>query len=139
MYIEPIKVEEKGLGDRLGMSSQTKGKRFLGLFLPLHYEWGQSKFRTVVGEICNIYPRIAAILGDPFLKYGPAIPTDPRQHGQMNFQQASIYGSSCSEDIILLSRKHRWMGSLDQQLAAEAHQLGAAWAFRTHKKTDDIE
>jgi hypothetical protein len=86
-----------------------------------------------------VHRRIVATLRDPFLKYGAAIPTDPRQDGQMPFHQACIYGLSCSEDIKQLSRKHEWMNPLDQQLAAEAHQLGAAWAFRICKERDGKE
>jgi hypothetical protein len=125
-----------------GTSSSSKGKRRVGLFSLLRYKWGESLLRTVVGELCNICLRIAAILAEPILKYGPAIPDDPRQDGQMPFHQACIYGLSCSEDIRQLSRKHRWMGPLDQQLAAEAHQLGAAWALRTLdscRESDDKE
>jgi hypothetical protein len=127
---------------RSDRSRSSKGRRSAGLFLLLRHRWGESLSRTVVGELCKIYLRIAAILAEPDLKYGPAVPDDPRQSGQMPFHQACIYGLSCSEDIIRLSREHRWMGPLDQQLAAEAHQLGAAWAFRTLdscRKNDDKE
>lgn len=128
--------------DGLSDKSPSTGKRYVGLFSLLRYKWEESLFRTVVGEFCKIYLRIAAILGDPMLKYGPAIPDDPRQDGQMPFHKECIYGLSCSEDIKQLSRKHVWIGPLDQQLAAEAHQLGAAWAFRildSCRENDDIK
>lgn len=124
---------------RLGMSAQPKGKLLASLTRSLVHKWALSKSRTVAIEFYNLPSRIAAILGDPFLKYGPGIPGDPRNVGQMPFHQACIYGLSCSEDITQLTRKHEWMSPLDQQLAAEAHQLGAAWAFRTCKEIDDKE
>jgi hypothetical protein len=77
---------------------------------------------------------------DPYLRYGPAIPNDPRRTSLATSVEENIFVSSCSEGMKQLSRKHEWMGPLDQQLAGEAFRLGALWAFRTQdsrKKEDD--
>lgn len=101
--------------------------------------WAFSTHRVVADEVRKSPLRISAILKDSLLKYGPAVPTDPRQHGQMSFREECVYGLSCTRDVEQLLQKHPWMGALDQQLAAEAYQLGAAWAFRICKEKDDIE
>ena len=121
-------------------SSSPTGWLFVRRILGVVREWWAfSTHRVVVNELCKNPLRISAILRDSLLRYGPAIPTDPRQHGQMSFHEECIYELSCSDDVGRLFQKHPWMGYLDQQLAAEAHQLGAAWAFRIHKEKDDKE
>ena len=104
--------------------------------------WLDSKQRLVADELCRIPRRILAMWADSYLRYGPAIPNDPRRTSRGSLAEESIFGLSCSEGIKQLSRKHEWMGPLDQQLAGEAFQLGASWAFRTLdscKKADDTE
>jgi hypothetical protein len=102
--------------------------------------WGDSKQRLVAGEFCRFHLRISAIWRDPYLKYGPALPSDPCRTGRGNLAQENIFLSSCSDGIKQLSQKHEWMGPLDQQLAGEAFQLGASWASRSRdscKREDD--
>lgn len=123
-------------------SGRSMGRLIVRWFPAVWVWWGDSTHRVVANEICRISHRISAIAKDSRLKCGPLIPDEPRNHGQMGFRNASIFGSSCSDDVVLLSREHPWMGFLDQQLAAEAYQRGAAWAFRTadsHKKADGTE
>lgn len=87
--------------------------------------WHCSMFRLVGGELYRLPLRILAALRDQGLRTGPAIPNDPRQHGQMSLREESVFLFACSNDIKGLSREHPWMGPLDQQLAARAYQLGA--------------
>jgi hypothetical protein len=135
-----VDAESDALSGKLSYPTEWHlARRILGA---VREWWVFSRHRVVVNEIRKILLRISAILKDSLLKYGPAVPSDPRQHGQMSFRQASIFGLSCSHDVGQLSRKYPWMGDLDQQLAAEAYQLGAAWAFRildSCNKTDGKE
>lgn len=96
-------------------------------------------FRVVVVEMYRCNLRILAIKADLDLRYGPAVPADPRQRGQMSFRQESIFLFACSDDIKRLSREHPWMGPIDQQLAGEAFHAGAAWAFRTQDSCTSID
>jgi hypothetical protein len=57
----------------------------------------------------------------------------------MSLSQESIFLFDCSDDIKRLSQKHEWMGPLDQQLAGEAFQSGASWAFRNQDSCNPIE
>lgn len=93
--------------------------------IALRRSWHGSMFRLVAGEIYRFPFRISANLKNQDLRFGPAIPSDPRQHGQMSLREESRYLFACSNDIKELSAKHPWMGPLDQELAAKAHQLGA--------------
>ena len=77
--------------------------------------------------------------GDQHLRYGPALPSEPRTNLESR-DEASSFLFSCSDGIKQLSLKHEWMGPLDQQVVGEAFQLGASWAFRTldsYKKEGD--
>jgi hypothetical protein len=122
---------DKGLGDRSHRTSHSKGKGLYRWILGVREWWLDSKQRLVVGELCRIPRRISTMWADSYLRYGPAIPSDPCRIGPATLAQKSIFLSSCSEGIKELSRKHEWMGPLDQQLVGEAFQLGALWAFRT--------
>lgn len=102
--------------------------------------WLDSKQRLVAGELCRIHHRILAMWRDRYLRYGPALPNDPRHTSRASLAEESTFVSSCSEGIKQLSRKHEWMGPLDQQLAGEAFQLGFSSACRilgSCKKEDD--
>lgn len=99
-------------------------------FREVHEWWLDSKLRLVAGELYRIFLRISAMWGDSFLRYGPAIPNDPRRTHRGSLAEENTFGSSCSEGIRQLSRKHEWMGPLDQQLAGEAFQLGFSSACR---------
>jgi hypothetical protein len=97
----------------------------------IHERWLDSKQRIVADEFCKIPRRISAIWADSCLRFGPAIPNDPRRTSPPSSPEESIFLFACSEGMKQLSQRHVWMGSLDQQLAGEAFQMGAAWAFRT--------
>jgi hypothetical protein len=104
----------------------------------IRYHWSGSTFRLVAGEFRRFPLRIAAILSDPLLRLGPAIPDDPRQHGQMSLAEESKYKFACNSDIVRLSRAHKWMGPLDTQIAAKAYQEGFALAFRISDAGSEI-
>jgi hypothetical protein len=86
--------------------------------------WLDSKLKLAAGEFYRISRRISAIWADPWLRYGPAIPNDPRLNRLAISVEENTFVLSCSEGMTQLSRKHEWMGPLDQQLAGEAFQLG---------------
>jgi hypothetical protein len=135
-----ISSAEKELDARWGRLSHPTGRGFSRWILEVRQWWGESKQRLVAGELCRIPLRISAIWHDSYLRYGPALPSDPCRTGRANLAQENIFLSSCSDGIKELSRKHEWMGPLDQQLAGEAFRLGASWAFRTPdscRKADD--
>ncbi len=92
--------------------------------------WLDSRQKLVAGELCRIPRRILAMWADSYLRYGPAIPNDPRHTSRASLAEENTFVSSCSEGIKQLSRKHEWMGPLDQQLAGEAFQLGFSSACR---------
>ena len=118
-----------GLSDKTGQSSRIPSGLLVECYLALRGVWRCSTFRLVVCEIGKLPYRIAAILGDSYLRYGPAVPDDPRQNGQMSLRQESKFLFASTDDIKRLSLKHPWMGPLDQQLAGEAYRAGAALAF----------
>jgi hypothetical protein len=126
-----ISSAEKEPGARLDKLSHPMGMALSRWIAGIHDWWGESTARLAVGEFYRIPLRISAIWHDPYLKYGPALPSDPRRTDRANLAQENIFLLSCSEGIKQLSQKHEWMGPLDQQLAGEAFQLGASWAFRT--------
>jgi len=92
--------------------------------------WLGSRFRLVGDEFRRFPLRIAAMLNDPLLRFGPAIPSDPRRTDQMNLLEQSKLLFACNDDIGALQQAHKWTGPLDAQIAAKAYQAGAALAFR---------
>jgi hypothetical protein len=127
---------------RWGTLSRRPMGTFLSWFRGTREWWLDSKQRLVATELRRIPRRILAMWADSFLRYGPALPSDPRHTSPQSLAQENTFLLSCSEDIKALSRKHEWMGPLDQQLAGEAFRLGASWAFGTLdscKEADDME
>lgn len=127
-----LTAADKGLGDRSRRAGRTTP--FLSsirrLYIHLRGHWRRSALRLVVCEMCRFPRRISAILEDSNLRLGPALPNDPRQHGQMSLRQESTFLFASTDDIKALSKEHSWMGPLDQQLAGIAYRAGAALAFR---------
>lgn len=115
---------------RTGRTTPSLARLILGLYIHLRGHWRVSTLRIVVCEVYRFPRRILAILEDSYLRLGPALPSDPRQTGQMSLRQESTFLFGCTDDIKALSMEHPWMGPLDQQLAGKAYRAGAALAFR---------
>lgn len=126
-------------GVRSGKLNHPKGTFHYGPIAAVLAVWMDSRLRLVASEFCRFPRRIVAMWRDAGLKFGPAVPSDPRRNNQWSLAQESIFLFSCSDSIKQLSQRHVWMGPLDQQLAGEAFQAGASWAFRNQDsgKTED--
>ena len=120
----------KELDARSGRLGRPMGTVLSRRFREIREWWLDSKQRLVAGELCRIPLRILAMWADSYLRFGPAVPNDPRHTNRASLAEENTFGSSCSEGIKQLSRKHEWMGPLDQQLAGEAFQLGFSSACR---------
>jgi hypothetical protein len=83
-------------------------------------------------EICKSALRIVLLIRkqSPYSRRALVVPPYPDELARLSLPQESEYLFACNEDIQRLSRAHRWVGILDQQMALEAHLMGAAWAIR---------
>ena len=94
----------------------------------------------MVCEIRSFPLRIQSIARDSEIRFGYAVPSDPRQDDQMNLAEESIFLHACSSDIERLSQKHGWPGLwinswLQKPIERELHGLSAILVFAKEKAT----
>lgn len=97
--------------------------------LSLRRSWSWSLARIAILEVCNLPRRIAAILGNPSLRFGPVISNEP-ECSQANFYRQSKFVSACIDNMQQLRQKHTFCGPLEVQIAIQAFERGVLWGHR---------
>src|SRR5262249_35990330 len=92
-----------------------------------HRRWGCSLLRIMVGEVYRLPLRMAAILRNEDLRFGPELPPSPFGRNLESFYPLNNFVLSCNEDIQQLRGEFAWCGDLEAQLCHRAFQLGARW------------
>jgi hypothetical protein len=118
---------QKGIANAL----QSKFQRYL---FSLLQRFRQSTLRLVVLEILYFPRRIAAVITDPWLRYGNTLYVPSRDRSIGNLAEENTHSRACIYRIQELERTHRWVGPLDLEIAAQMHRQGALWALDTFGK-----
>lgn len=105
---------------------QAKLRKFPSFLLRAYR---QSTLRLLVLEIRSFPLRILAIVRSSSLRYGSMILAANWDHGIGNIYLENRYSRSCIHHIRELQKDHRWLGPLDEEIAARMYRWGALWAL----------
>lgn len=116
---------------RLGRQAPRISKR-RAIWNNLRRSCRDSLATLLAEEIGKLALRIVVLIRkrSPYSRRALVVPPYPDELVHLSLPQESGYLFACNEDIQRLSREYHWAGHLDQQMALEAHLLGAAWAIR---------
>jgi len=90
-----------------------------------------STVRIVAWELCRIPLRIVAIVRAPNLRFGVAVPRDPRGAAAPHpwLPDTNRFELVCSKGIQELQRELRWCGVLDWRTYTRGFYEGSLWAM----------